>query len=67
MIYQITMQVGIIICSNINLVKQLDDNGSITHRQTFYPRLQNMANIQFSKTEETLLNLGGKYNMGYFT
>jgi hypothetical protein len=27
----------------------------------FYPQLKNMTNIQFSKTEETLLNLGVKY------
>jgi hypothetical protein len=33
-------------------------------KQTFYPRLHNMTNIQLSNTEEMLLNKGSKYNMG---
>jgi hypothetical protein len=32
-------------------------------KKTFYPRLHNMTNMQLSKTEETLLNKGSKYNM----
>jgi hypothetical protein len=47
-----------------NLVKQLENNRNVTRRQTFYLRLKNLMNIQFSKTERTLLNLGGKYSMG---
>jgi hypothetical protein len=47
-----------------NLVRQLKNNENITNMQTFYPPLQNVTNIQFSRTEERLLNLGGKYNMG---
>jgi hypothetical protein len=46
-----------------SLAKHLEDKGSITNKQTFYPRLQTMTNIQFSNKEITLLNLGGKYNM----
>jgi hypothetical protein len=34
------------------------------YKQTFYPRLHNMTNIQLSETEETVLNKGSKYNMG---
>jgi hypothetical protein len=33
-------------------------------KQTFYPRLHDMTNIQLSKTKEILLNKGSKYNMG---
>jgi hypothetical protein len=46
-----------------NLIKQTRkaDEGN---KHVFYPRVNNMTDIQFSNTEEALLRKGGKYNMG---
>jgi hypothetical protein len=50
--------------NKLSILAQLDDNCNITNKQILYPRLQIMTNIQFSKKENTQLNLGGKNNMG---
>jgi hypothetical protein len=45
-----------------NLTEQLEYKESTTNK--YFTQLHNMTNIQLSEMEETLLNKGGKYNMG---
>jgi hypothetical protein len=47
-----------------NLTKQLKYKENTTNKQTFYLRLRSMTTVQLFEMEETLLNKGGKYNMG---
>jgi hypothetical protein len=47
-----------------NLIKQSNHGKQASNKQTFYPRLHNMTNVQLSEKEDNLLNNGGKYNMG---
>jgi hypothetical protein len=47
------------------LIKQSEEKENMINmtKQTFYPRLHNMTNVQLSKMEEILLYKGSKYNM----